>query len=193
MDWLAHQTEINGRMRQILVAWVWEATQYFRLQSRTFFLSIAYVDMYLAKNVIARSRLQLLGVAALWVASKVEEIHLPKLLDFVLICDTAYTTRQVIDMEKELLITLDFALCVKVFEGSNPIDICASVLLSVHDNITTTMSASRRNRMIRGIAMCLRTKTTARRGRAKLVIGLIDDQQVKLGSLKKLISDHVGA
>ena len=186
-DWLAHQTDINGRMRQILVSWLWEVNEAFKLETRTFFLGVAYLDRYLATTTITRARLQLLGMTALFVASKVEEVYAPMIRDFVYISDKAYNEAQVIAMEKDLLQVLDFELCVNVFEGTKPYEVCAAVLLSVHDNMTTLIAPSRRNRMIRGIARCLRNGPLARRGRARDVVKLMDDDRLDMRGLRKLL------
>jgi len=44
------------------------------------------------------------------IACKYEEIYPPALKEFVTICDHAYTTNQILEMEADTLITLDFKL-----------------------------------------------------------------------------------
>ena len=43
-----------------------------------------------------RTRLQLVAVAALLIASKYEEIYVPELSDFAYISDNAYTTKEIL-------------------------------------------------------------------------------------------------
>jgi hypothetical protein len=51
---------------------------------------------------------QLVGAAAMLVASKYEEIYPPLLKDFVYITDNQYTAEEILDMEKCVLFALDF-------------------------------------------------------------------------------------
>lgn len=55
---------------------------------------------------------QLVGVTAMLLASKYEEIWAPEVRDFVYISDKAYTREQILDMEKQMLNTLGFHLTV---------------------------------------------------------------------------------
>lgn len=47
--------------------------------------------------------MQLVGVAALFISSKYEELYPPEISDFVYITDDTYTKHQVIEMEKHIL------------------------------------------------------------------------------------------
>ena len=49
-----------------------------------------------------------MAVAALLIASKYEEIYVPELKDFVFISDHAYTKQDILQMERSILITLEF-------------------------------------------------------------------------------------
>ena len=59
---------------------------------------------------MSKAKLQLLGVTAMFVASKYEEMFAPEIGDFVYITDNAYTKKDIRRMECELLKTLDFNL-----------------------------------------------------------------------------------
>ncbi len=52
------------------------------------------------------------GVTAMLIASKYEEIWAPEVKDFVYISDEAYTREQILNMEKVMLNTLSFNLTV---------------------------------------------------------------------------------
>ena len=58
-----------------------------------------------------RSRLQLVGVAAMFLASKIEEVYAPAISDFVYITDNTYTDSEIRNMEMKILCVLDFGLC----------------------------------------------------------------------------------
>ena len=57
---------------------------------------------------IRREKLQLVGVTAMFIASKVEEIFSPEINDFVYITDNAYTSAEIREMELRMLRTLGF-------------------------------------------------------------------------------------
>jgi hypothetical protein len=85
------QTDISEKMRAILLDWLVDVHLKFQLRQETLFLCQKIIDNYLALKLIERSKLQLLGVTALFMASKYEEIYPPQLKDFVHITDNAYT------------------------------------------------------------------------------------------------------
>ena len=78
----------------------------------TLFSTISIVDRFLAVEglTITRSKLQLVGVAAMFLASKVEEVYAPACSDFVYITDNAYTEDAIKQMEMKILQTLKFNL-----------------------------------------------------------------------------------
>jgi cyclin-A len=90
------QTEINHGMRGILVDWMVEAADHFKLASQTLHLSVNYVDRYLSAFPIKKDSLQLVGVTCIFIASKYEENHHRHVEDFVNIADRLYTTAEVI-------------------------------------------------------------------------------------------------
>lgn len=106
------QTEINIKMRAILVDWLVEVHQKYHLRSATLFLAINITDRYLAEADVPRKRLQLVGVVALLIAAKYEEIQPPKVSDYVYITDNAYTKSDLINMECSILATLGFRVVV---------------------------------------------------------------------------------
>lgn len=63
------QKDVSSNMRGVLIDWLVEVAEEYKLQSDTLYLTISYIDRFLSKNVIDRKRLQLLGVSAMLVAS----------------------------------------------------------------------------------------------------------------------------
>ncbi|GAB4820095.1 hypothetical protein N2152v2_007141 [Parachlorella kessleri] len=104
------QTDINPMMRSILVDWLVEVAQEYRLTSDSLFLSVAYIDRFLSLVDVRRNKLQLVGVTSMLVASKYEEIYAPAIEEFCYITDNTYTREQVLDMEREVLRVLEFDL-----------------------------------------------------------------------------------
>jgi G2/mitotic-specific cyclin-B, other len=106
------QVDINEKMRGILVDWIIEVHLKFKLLPETLYLTVNLTDRYLEKTQISRTRLQLVSVAALLIASKYEEIYVPELQDFVFITDNAYTKEEILAMERSILVTLQFNVTV---------------------------------------------------------------------------------
>ena len=69
-------------------------------------------DRFLEKKLVVRQKLQLVGVTAMLLASKYEEIYAPEVRDFVYITDKAYTKEQILAMEAQMLNNLDFHITV---------------------------------------------------------------------------------
>lgn len=104
------QEDINARMRAILVDWLVEVHMKFRLVPETLYLCVSIIDRYCSKVDVLRSKLQLIGVTALLVACKHEEIYPPEVRDCVYITDRAYNRQEVLDMEQDILKVLDWKI-----------------------------------------------------------------------------------
>ncbi|XP_014784653.1 G2/mitotic-specific cyclin-A [Octopus bimaculoides] len=106
------QTDITHSMRSILVDWLVEVTEEYKLLSDTLFLAVNYIDRFLSVMAVNRGKLQLLGTACMFIASKFEEIEAPDLGEFVYITDDTYTRNQVLKMEQLILKVLSFTVAV---------------------------------------------------------------------------------
>ncbi|XP_027332265.1 putative cyclin-A3-1 [Abrus precatorius] len=104
------QRDVNANMRGVLVDWLVEVAEEYRLSSDTLFFSISYIDRFLSSNVLTRHKLQLLGVSAMLIASKYEEIKPPEVEDFCYITDNTYSKEEVVNMEADILKSLKFQL-----------------------------------------------------------------------------------
>ena len=89
------QSDINHSMRAILVDWLVEVAEEYKLLPQTLYLTINYIDRFLSVMSVLRGKLQLVGTACMLVAAKYEEIYPPDVSDFVFITDDTYTTKQV--------------------------------------------------------------------------------------------------
>jgi len=98
-----YQPHLTYMMRAILFDWMMEVCSEFRLKRETFHCAANYVDRYLSNTRnISKSQLQLIGVTAMLLASKMEEVYSPKLNDFVKSTDNAYSEAQVLEMEESI-------------------------------------------------------------------------------------------
>jgi hypothetical protein len=66
--YMRSQDDINEKMRAILVDWLIEVHFKFKLLPETLFITVNLIDRYLEQKQIARQKLQLLGVTAMWIA-----------------------------------------------------------------------------------------------------------------------------
>ncbi|AEE29993.1 Cyclin B2;3 [Arabidopsis thaliana] len=107
-NYMDNQQDLNERMRGILIDWLIEVHYKFELMEETLYLTINVIDRFLAVHQIVRKKLQLVGVTALLLACKYEEVSVPVVDDLILISDKAYSRREVLDMEKLMANTLQF-------------------------------------------------------------------------------------
>lgn len=109
-NYLVHQTDLNDKIREILIDWLHEVSVRFRLQNETMFLCVNLLDRFLSKRIVMRKKLQLVGCVCLFLAAKYEEIYIPELKDFLIISADAYDKSQMLHMETIILNTLNFEL-----------------------------------------------------------------------------------
>lgn len=63
------QNDVNAHMRGILVDWLVEVAEEYKLVSDTLYFTVSYIDKYLSLKPIGRQMLQLLGVSSMLIAS----------------------------------------------------------------------------------------------------------------------------
>lgn len=85
-SYMSSQAEINERMRAILTDWLIEVHDKLLLMPETLYLTVYIIDQYLSMESIPKKELQLVGVSAMLIACKYEEIWAPLVRVLVLIC-----------------------------------------------------------------------------------------------------------
>lgn len=99
------------RMREVLVNWLVEVHINFVFLPETLHLAIAILDRYLqVDKTIGHSNLQLVGVTALFIAGKYEELYIPDLSDFEYVVDYSFKKEHILGMELKILNKLDWSL-----------------------------------------------------------------------------------
>jgi cyclin A len=109
-QYLLNQSEVNERMRSILIDWLVDVNIKFRLHPETFHLAVDIIDRYLSLRHCPRSRLQLVGVVAVLMAAKHEEIWPPEVRECVYIAANTYTREEILECEREIGNELQFRL-----------------------------------------------------------------------------------
>ncbi|XP_063782256.1 G2/mitotic-specific cyclin-B2-like isoform X2 [Pseudophryne corroboree] len=102
--------EVNERMRFILIDWLMQVHSKFQLLTETLYMTVAIIDRFLQVHPVPRNKLQLVGVASLYVASKYEEMYYPEIADLVYITDKTYSKAEIREMERTILEKLSFDL-----------------------------------------------------------------------------------
>lgn len=77
-DYMVSQANINAKMRTILVNWLIEVHNKFKLMPETLYLTVNILDRYLSMKTVNRRELQLVGISSMLIACKYEEIWAPQ-------------------------------------------------------------------------------------------------------------------
>lgn len=129
---MPRQNDINITMRSVLVDWLNEVAQEYKLRNETLYLAVNYTDRYLSQQRAERSELQLIGVCCVLIASYVNPSMHPTMIfflltlsfrkyyeavppavdEFVFITDNTYKRSELLRMESHILNTLQFNLTV---------------------------------------------------------------------------------
>lgn len=101
-------TSLNEGMRTILVDWMHDVVREYRLQTETLHLAVSIVDRITSSESIEKEKLQLVGTTSLLIATKYEEIYVPRIEEFAIITNYTYRIDQILEMEQEILKKLGF-------------------------------------------------------------------------------------
>jgi len=109
-DFLKTQPHLNGRMWTILYDWLAVVSYKFKFVPRSLQVACDFMVRYMNQVRVERKSLQLVGIGALCLACKHEEVMIPNMNDFIFICDNAYTLLELMQMEVDILTTLQVQL-----------------------------------------------------------------------------------
>lgn len=89
---MKNQTEVTEKMRAYLVDWLTELHLKFKLWEETLYVAIGVIDKFLAVEVdFKKKELQCLGITAMHIAGKYEEIYPPELRQLLKVTNNAVT------------------------------------------------------------------------------------------------------
>jgi hypothetical protein len=109
-DFMKNQIELGSKSRSVLTKWMFEVCQKFGLTDQTYQSAVNYLDRYMSIHQTSRSKFQLDGCVCLYVSSKINEHRTPHASDYVYISDNAFSGKQLIEGEEELMKILDYKL-----------------------------------------------------------------------------------
>ena len=107
-NYMNGQTEISWGMRQTLVDWLLQVHLRYHMLPETLWITVNIVDRFLTKRAVSLLKLQLVGVTAMFIAAKYEEILAPSVEEFVVMTDNGYSKEEILKGERIMLQTLEF-------------------------------------------------------------------------------------
>lgn len=108
---LSRHPGLQPRMRSIVLNWISEVCELYKLHRETYYSAVDIFDRYLSVQTnVAKEQLQLISVTCLFLAAKKEEIYPPKVVDFAYVTDGACTVEQIVAKELVILTCLKWKL-----------------------------------------------------------------------------------
>lgn len=102
---------ISSKMRSVLIDWLIQVHLKFHLLQETLYLCVYIIDSFLEAEDVSKMQLQLVGVTAMFLASKYEEMYVPAIDDFVYMTDNTYSKSEIRQMEIRIIKRLNFMFC----------------------------------------------------------------------------------
>lgn len=109
-NYIDNQPQLKWHHRSELLDWLIKVHERFHLLPETLYLAVNIMDRFLSKKIATLNRFQLVGITALYIACKYEEIHCPALSDILYILDNEYTREDVLQAERFMINTLNFEI-----------------------------------------------------------------------------------
>ncbi|KAK0730600.1 cyclin-like protein [Lasiosphaeris hirsuta] len=109
-QYMDHQDDLEWKTRGILIDWLIEVHTRFHLLPETLFLAVNVIDRFLSEKVVQLDRLQLVGITAMFVASKYEEVLSPHIANFRHVADDGFSESEILSAERFILSTLGYDL-----------------------------------------------------------------------------------
>jgi hypothetical protein len=103
---------VSAEMRRVLLRWLLQVGRKFEVMHETLHICAQIIDFVLVCEParISKANFQLLGIAALFVASKYNEVHTWEAEKYVFVCDGLYSVEQLFEMEGVILTATSFNL-----------------------------------------------------------------------------------
>ncbi|KAL8736198.1 MAG: hypothetical protein Q9166_000353 [cf. Caloplaca sp. 2 TL-2023] len=109
-EYMEHQDHLEWHLRGVLVDWLIEVHARFHLLPETIFLAINIIDRFLSTRVVELEKLQLVGITAMFIASKYEEVLSPHVQNFKHVADDGFTEEEILKAERFVLAALNYDL-----------------------------------------------------------------------------------
>ncbi|CED84043.1 cyclin-dependent protein kinase regulator [Phaffia rhodozyma] len=106
--YMEFQTEIEWSMRTTLIDWLLQVHLRYHMLPETLWIAVNIIDRFLSVRVVSLVKLQLVGVTAMFIAAKYEEILAPSVDEFVYMTENGYSREEILKGERIILQTLNF-------------------------------------------------------------------------------------
>ncbi|KAJ3157023.1 G2/mitotic-specific cyclin [Geranomyces variabilis] len=104
------QDGLAWSMREILIDWIIDLANHFRLLPETLYTCVNIIDRFLTDRPCSMNKLQLVGLASLFIAAKYEEVNAPSISSIVYFGDGGYVAEDIMRAERYILQILKFEL-----------------------------------------------------------------------------------
>ena len=131
-DYMDHQDHLEWHLRGVLVDWLIEVHTRFHLLPETMFLAVNIIDRFLSARVVELEKLQLVGITAMFIASKYEEVLSPHVQNFKHVADDGFTEEEILKAERFVLAALNYDL-----SYPNPMNFLRRISKADHYDIHT--------------------------------------------------------
>jgi G2/mitotic-specific cyclin 1/2 len=108
--YMDHQESLRWDLRGVLVDWLIEVHTRFHLVPETIFLAVNIIDRFLSTKIVELDRLQLVGITAMFIASKYEEVLSPHIHNFKHVADDGFSEEEILKAERYVLAELNYDL-----------------------------------------------------------------------------------
>lgn len=102
------QSEMNPKLRAVLINWMLQVHQKFSLRLQTFFTAVNLFDRYCSQVAVPIKKFQLLAITVLFIASKFEEVRPPKLSCLLSVSENHFLREEVFQLEGEIMQAIHF-------------------------------------------------------------------------------------
>jgi len=99
---------ITVNMRMILVDWLTQVQHHLKLTQESLYLTVSILDTILHRRDVDADKLQLLGITAMLLATKLEEYYPAEVGKLLHLTENSYTRKEVVNMERVLIQILNF-------------------------------------------------------------------------------------
>lgn len=116
---IQQQPEINLRMRPVLMDVLMDTIHKLNLSKLTFPLTVSIIDRYCLMVIVKKQHYQLLGLTALWIATKNLDLkfRVPLLSDLCKYCCHYYDKKLFLEMERHVLKLFDWVVGAPTFDA----------------------------------------------------------------------------
>ena len=108
--YMNHQDHLEWHLRGVLIDWLVEVHTRFHLLPETIFLAVNIIDRFLSARKVELEKLQLVGITAMFIASKYEEVLSPHVQNFKHVADDGFSEEEILQAERYVLAALNYDL-----------------------------------------------------------------------------------